>query len=509
MKRLLFLLVILTLSSLSSFAAEVKYNYSFDKYSESAIHYTAAFRFAKAREQVTLAKRLYPSSNIPVWVENYIDFIRLLNSEDENLYKDVKKQKESRWQRFQKGDPTSPYYLFCQAQFKLQWSLIHMKFRDYITGFKEARAAFGILRESQQKFPTFTPTIAGMGIMNVLIGSIPDNYQWIARMLGYTGSVEEGLRMMESALQVSMHEPSLFWLEDEVVFYLSFIYINLDAGKQRALKFRDSYLAARQMDLSGLLPIQAYAFSKIAMLTGRNDEAIYILQNKKTFPDQEEFTYLTYMLATAYQNKLSDSCIMYFDKFLGYKGVRNFRKASLQRKAWQYLIKGNAEAYTKTIALVPMSGQAETDADKQAELEATTGKVPNVTLLKARLLFDGGYYKQALALLHEEEDELAKFSKIEQVEYYYRLGRIYDEMGSDSNAISYYNRTISLGEELPEYFAANAALKLGNLYEEKRNYFLANSFYKKCMDMKFTEYRNSITQKAKVGYERTKKLMKS
>lgn len=67
-----------------------------------------------------------------------------------------------------------------------------------------------------------------------------------------------------------------------------------------------------------------------------------------------------------------------------------------------------------------------------------------------------------------QENDLANFSKIEKVEFYYRLGRIYDEMGSDSNAIKYYNRTIAEGEALQEYFAANAALKLGNLYEEKR-----------------------------------------
>ncbi|MGC8865054.1 MAG: tetratricopeptide repeat protein [Bacteroidales bacterium] len=493
---------------LQAIESEIRYNYNFDTYSESAIHYTAAFRFAKAREQVTLARRLYPSSNIPVWVENYIDFIRLLNSEDNELYKEVRKQKEARWERFKNGDPNSPYYLFCQAQFKLQWSLIHLKFRDYMTGFREARSAFEILRESQQKFPNFIPTKAGMGVMNVLIGSIPDNYQWIARMLGYNGTVEEGLKMLESSLQVAINDPSLFWLEEEVVFYLSFIYINLDSGKQRALSFRDNYLKTKNMNLTGLLPIQAYAFSKIAMLTGRNDEAISILQHKKTYPDQEDFTYLTYMLAIAYQNKLSDSCILYFDKFISYPGIRNFRKASIQRKAWQYLINGDMEKYKSTIAQVLSTGQTETDADKQAEIEANTGKVPHMNLLKARLLFDGGYYRQALATLQTVDGVNGMATKLERVEYYYRLARIYDEMGRDSNAINYYNLTIKEGSGLPEYFAANAALKLGNIYEEQKNYAQANLFYKKCMEMKFTEYRNSITQKAKVGYERTKKLMK-
>lgn len=508
MKRWVFLWVLFSFT-IQAKASEIRYNYNFDSYSESAIRYTAVFRFAKAREQVSIARRLYPSSNIPVWVENYIDFIRLLNSEDNELYKEVRKQKEFRWERFQNGDPSSPYYLFCQAQFKLQWSLIHLKFRDYMTGFREARSAFGILRESHQKFPDFIPTRAGMGVMNVLIGSIPDNYQWIARMLGYNGSVEEGLKMLESSLQVALNEPSYFWLEEEIVFYLSFIYINLDSGKQRALSFRDNYLKTKKMNLKGLQPIHAYAFSKIAMLTGRNDEAISILLHKKTFPDQEDFTYLTYMLAIAYQNKLSDSCILYFDKFIAYPGIRNFRKASIQRKAWQYLINGDKEKYKATITQVLSTGQTETDADKQAEIEANSGKAPNVSLLKARLLFDGGYYRQALATLQTEEGAAAMTTKLERVEFYYRLGRIYDEMGSDSNAIKYYSLTMKEGSDLQEYFAANAALKLGNLYEDQKNYVLANQYYKRCMEMKFTEYRNSITQKAKVGYERTKKLMKS
>ena len=39
----------------------------------------AAFKFDLAREQLTLAKRLNPTNNIPYWAENYIDFLELMN----------------------------------------------------------------------------------------------------------------------------------------------------------------------------------------------------------------------------------------------------------------------------------------------------------------------------------------------------------------------------------------------------------------------------------------------
>jgi len=504
-RRVLLLMAVLSFIGIRPVLGQ--YHYQFDAYSTEALRLAADFRLDKARSQAKIARQLYPSGNIPVWVENYVDFVTLLNSEDEQLYRQLAKNKKDRLKRLQEGRPDSPYHLYCQAQFTLQWALIHMKFKDYLTGFGEADQAYKLLQKSHAQYPDFAPAQAGVGLMQVIVGSIPDNYSWIRRILGYKGTVEDGLAELEAAFRKTVKDDNLFWLEDEIVFYLSFIYLNLESGKDQALVFRDSYLKNKGLGLIGLSPIKAYAFSKISLVSGRNQEAIGIIRGRRHFSDETDFHFLTYMLANAYQNKLSDSSHIYFDRFIAYPSVKNFKKACLQRKAWQYLIKGDAQAYGNTLNRIPATGQAETDSDKQALREAQSGSPPNVALLKARLLFDGGYYAQSLGVLSENAAIGKSFTETEKVEYQYRLGRIYDELSQNPDAIRHYTNALEQGEGLPEYFAANSALKLAMLYEREGNIIKANTLYKRAMDMKFTEYRNSIVQKAKVGYERTKRVI--
>jgi len=481
-------------------------HYTFDKYCKDALVLASEFRIEKAHEQVNISKRINPSGNIPVWVENYIDFVYLLNSEDDKQYQNIKRLKKERLDHLEKGEQNSPFYGYCLGHFHFQWAIIHLKFKDYYTAFKEANSAYRLLDKNHSLYPQFPPSLSALGVLHVFVGSMPDQYNWVKDLLGYRGTITQGLAELENALGKALQNPDLFWLEKETVFYLSFIYINLDKGMERSLSFRNKYLIQKNMDLIGLDPVQAFAFAKVSMFLGRNDEVIQILQNRKIYSDQMEFFYLDYLLANAYQNKLSDSCLVYYNKYLGYPTVKNFKKSSAQRKAWQYLLKGDTVQYLTIMKLIPQIGQNEVDADKQALLASTRGEIPNILLLKARLLFDGGYYGKALNLLISNRDKLESLSIEQQTEYHYRLGRIYDGMDNKVNARLEYSKALELGRDLPQYYAANASLMIAMIYEEQNKYALAEHYYKMVLDMPFEEYRNSITQKAKIGLDRTKKM---
>ena len=60
------------------------------------------------------------------------------------------------------------------------------------------------------------------------------------------------------------------------------------------------------------------------------------------------------------------------------------------------------------------------DEDNQALSESKSNTVPNITLLKARLLFDGGYYQKALNIMIEKNpSDFCKTTK-DYLEYTYR-----------------------------------------------------------------------------------------
>jgi tetratricopeptide (TPR) repeat protein len=118
-------------------------------------------------------------------------------------------------------------------------------------------------------------------------------------------------------------------------------------------------------------------------------------------------------------------------------------------------------------------------------------------------LNDGGYQKEALAVLKEKTVD--SFPKPEEaLEYVYRMARIYDDMGKDDEAIEYYLTAIKLGKNRQEYYAARAAVQIGFIYETRAQKAKAITFYQQCLDMGNHEYKDSLDQRAKSGIARCK-----
>jgi tetratricopeptide (TPR) repeat protein len=150
--------------------------------------------------------------------------------------------------------------------------------------------------------------------------------------------------------------------------------------------------------------------------------------------------------------------------------------------------------------MVKTQGELYDEKDKQALKEANEA-APDMDLLKARLYFDGGYYSKALAQLAGKDIGDFKLKR-DQIEFFYRLGRIYDESGRDAEAVANYQKAINEGKTSSYYYAANAALNIGHIYEAKNDKARASSYYKQAIAMRNHEYENSIETKAKSGLKR-------
>jgi predicted nucleic acid-binding protein len=142
------------------------------------------------------------------------------------------------------------------------------------------------------------------------------------------------------------------------------------------------------------------------------------------------------------------------------------------------------------------------EIELQALKEAKLGVWPNPLLLKARLLTDGGYTKEALALLQGKQQVFT--SPLDKLEYVYRIGRIYEDLGKDLEAVAYFKQTIQLGANQTAYFAARAALQAGQILEKRGQKKEAISFYEQCLAMEEHSYKNSLDQRAKAGIARCK-----
>lgn len=215
------------------------------------------------------------------------------------------------------------------------------------------------------------------------------------------------------------------------------------------------------------------------------------------------FPMLDFELADAKMKRLDMTAIQYFQAFIkNYKGYFYIKDAHMCLALCYYLLNQNDKAiwYKKRIAQV---GKSESDADKQAQKFSVQGRFPNKEVLKARLLGDGGNHQKALQVLNDCDTTLLT-NESDRLEWMYRLGRAYDELKQDAEAIQYYNRTIRSGENSSTYFAARAALQAGYIFEKNGQKAKALEYFNKVLDMDDHEFKNSLEQRAKAGINRLK-----
>ncbi len=450
-------------------------------------------RFDEAKTILESEKSENPENLTPVFLENYIDFLSLFISEEDELFKETEGNKDKRLSLLKKGDKSSPYYLYTQAEIHMQWAFSRIKFGEYIKAFLEIRKAYKLLNENEDKFPEFKPNLKSLGILHTLLGAIPDKYKMGAKMLGMKGSISQGME----ELSVVINDES-FIFKDEAMIMYALLQLHLNKNETEAWNIINASSLQPKTNL-----LHCFAASSIAIYTGKNEEAIDLLSNRPRGDQYYDFPFLDFYLANAKLNRLDDDANVYFKKYIDeYKG-KNYIKEAHRKLSWYYLMKGKTNNYNYHLNMCLLSGHAESDEDKSALKEAKSGIKPHLGLLKARLLFDGAYYDKAMTVL-DEIDKSTLTDKTNSVEYHYRRARILHESDQITEAKAAYKSTIKNGHGMTAYFAPNACIKLGNIFEKEGNKLKASEYYRAALAYGEHDYQNSITAEAKAGLNRLK-----
>jgi tetratricopeptide (TPR) repeat protein len=458
----------------------------------------SSLRFEEALQLLEEERAVDPENLVPAMLEGYMDFLILVVGENQQDYDSLRELRSARVDILRNGDPESPWYRYSIAMINLQWAFARVSFGSYINAARDIRRAYLLLEQNNSLFPDFLPDKVGLGIMHALIGTIPDNLQWVARLFNMEGSVEGGRQELFEVMARADEEGYPF-LADEALFFLSFIDINLQADKDIALELIFHYGDDADSNL-----MLVFSLAKLYMRTGHTDKAIDLLVNRPGGEKYYPFYYLDYLTGLAKLSRLDDDASHYFLRFTANFKGKSFIKSAYQKLAWSSLLEEDTNTYYAYMEKVKIYGNDISDGDKLAMKNANSGQVPNVCLLKSRLLFDGGYYDQAILALQDAYCRLK--TRQDSIESIYRRGRIFHEQGRISDALFTYDKAIVQGKEEPYYYAANAALQCGMIHETKGDLDRAEEYYQMCMDMKNEEYRNSIKQKAKAGLSRIKSI---
>lgn len=452
-------------------------------------------RLGEARKTVAEIKLTEPRNLLVFLLDDYLDFFTILLNDNRTEYKHLLKNRDLRLVQIARGPRKSPWYLYAQAEIRLHWAVLQGRFGANLAALNDVKQAYALLEQNRHEHPDFRANDKSLGVLHALVGNIPDEYRWAIRLLsGMQGSIRQGLDELEMLLEYSRAHDFLF--ETETRAACAFLQLHLE----------NSSVAAWATISSGALdarksPLAAYALAGIAMRTGRNDVAVRLLEACPDGAPYHPFAYRHYLLGIAKLNRLDSDADKPLQKFLqAFKG-RTGIKETCQKLAWHQLLAGNTDGYRRYMELVKTRGVARAEPDKAALREADRGEVPDTLLLKTRLLFDGGYYRRAYDFLQAAKAKYTSHPK-HSLEYHYRLGRIADALGKTEEAVQQYRQTVRDGAAEPAYFACNAALQLGLLYEKQGAGKAARNAFKQCLALKPESYAASLHARAKAGLSR-------
>jgi tetratricopeptide (TPR) repeat protein len=445
---------------------------------------------------VTESRELIKEPKTPqqLYVTSLSEVLELLITEDEVKFEKYEDAWSDRIDLLEKTEPVTADALFARAELRLQWAFTYLKFGHEVDAAWNVRQAYLTVQECKKKFPEFTPIKKTSGVLEVMLGSIPEKYQWVISMFGMNGSVETGLKELEQL----KNENSALSFETTLIYYLT----------QGFILQQTSIASAGLSELITNHPDQRLALFLAGCLAIKNSESEKALGYFKTLQQNKSglpIAYAEYQTGEVYlhkgEYKLS---IEFYQKFLSaYTGL-NYIKDAHYKIGICYWLQGKTKDADKYFVKAKTAGNESTEADKYAARSLAENVYPNVKLSKLRYATDGGYYTEADQIAASVLDTDIPTQK-EKIEFVYRKARLYHKSNSLADAKKFYLLTISDSKMDNWYFAPNACLQLGYIFLNEQNNTEAKKYFEKALTYKKHEYKNSIDSKAKSALARMKK----
>lgn len=457
----------------------------------------------QAKTMVKEAQKTDFDNQAYLFVCNYADLVELLINTDKADFQEFKIQCAERILILENIQTESPIKEAIIAELYFHRAMARLVFNEKIRAAFDLRKSKLLSNTNRKKHPDFDYNLKLSGLLNLITGSIPDHLKWAASLASLSGSVETGINEINKYYK-SVKNDTLFscFYPEAVCLKLAVIQtfdpIAKAENKARTILFDPEI--RKEISINRLL---TFVCTDYMMKNGMNDHAIEILLSMNFDDSYLNFSYTDYLTGIALQNKMDIRAVTYFFKYVLNSPNRNYVKASYQRIAWHYLLNNSPIKFQEYTQSVLKFGLQNSETDNAASEEAKSNVKPNLILLKSRLLFDGGYFDKSLEVLKQYKPDI-KISE-NNIEYLYRLARIYDEKGDKTTSLKYYNTVIAQASDKAWFYAANSCLMAGFMHEIKKENTIALKYYNACLKLNPNKYKTSIHQKAKAGKNRIEK----
>lgn len=424
-----------------------------------------------------------------------ITFARLIGSENLMHAVTLKNLCDHAMNVFKALPETDPMRGVFIAETHLLRGIAAVQRGDMVNGGWEINSACTAIQKNKTAFPDEKANLKLTGLFKVVFGTLPRKWDWVAKFLCTSGEVNAGRQELEACAAAGglMH-----WECDLILHFLTKSLLNHpDQSLAQLTQLRNRMGNSMMTDL-------IEAGNHLALR--HNEEALRVLNGGDVWRRNASITFTPYWdfyqgLALAYAQRYDEALVRLVAFLDNYQG-KTFRADAAFRKGMIQSLQGYTTAaaftFTQIASMRPSNHEADEYASFMARVYSTNPPAgTDQTLYRARNLFDGGYYQQALNLLLPLVEGAATFTDDQATELHYRLGRIYQEMKNNALARIYFNSGLSHTPTHNLWMKVYSHYYMGRIYQDEKNYAEAEKFFKSALNFKGYLYEAGLQQKCR------------
>lgn len=488
MLRKLFLLILL---SGLLFAPKAKAKYVLSENCKLAYEQLMDLRISTARKTLQQEIRESPDNYYAYYLAHYVDAFDLMINTNEARYLRFIDNYEKRREIMDEKDMDSPYYLEFEGEMQLYMGVFNIIMGDRFSGVRRAYGGYKKIYKNLDEHPGFQPSLKIASLFDIALSNLPPFIRWVVGAFGISGDAERGLRVLNNYFDETKNTRGL---NADAALFLILAY-KLDKNPQKG------YEAYSEINPAILdYTLLDYLYANVAYRSGHNAHAEELM--KKIHPDKMEIPFhpYYYMTGKILLRKLDPDAGYYLKKYLDMYKANDYRKEIDYKLATFYLINGNKIKFEKYKELTCEEGDRVTERNREATYDCELDYIPDPELVKAKLLLDGSYFDrfhELIAVYPIKPNTFLPYT----LEYNLLLARYKWQEGNSTEAISLFKKVIENGEDGDYYFAAEAAMYLGMLYENK-NKTQAKKYYEIAVDLYDSDYYEYIDDRSRKALKR-------
>lgn len=368
--------------------------------------------------------------------------------------------------------PVSMWTEFVDAELHLLHAIAAAKRDKRLKAVWEGRVAYNKLDRVIQTYPNFYEPLAGMGLLHLAVGSLPGSTRRILKLLGFGGSIKQGIDELKAVAENSrLHSESarlVIALANSV--FTPSVEHSLQIVQELIYEYPQSM-------------VLAHIYGFLLLSDRRAEEAEDVLRRAEQWGRDSAYIYIHYIdfyIADALfrQNRFAEA-ETYLRRYLDQHTGPALKTATYYELGLSLEMQGKREAAIPFYSMVKNTrGQ-----DDEASMERATQWLLNKPmtdrerqLLLGRNAYDGGRNREAEAILHEILDDPEALLE-ERSEAAYRLGRVYHSEDRLEEAKEAYRRAVQYSQDplakwapWSEFYIAEMCSRQGNVEEADAAY---------------------------------------